>query len=88
MGKKKDNTILILRNNITILPSDSVNINANLLQAGTYNITGRWHVEIHTALEKCNNIVLCVDRSLSLKGALIFRHVSCLFCTVLWSRYR
>lgn len=41
-------------------------------------ITGRWHVEIHTALEKCNNIVLCVDRTPSLKGALIFRHVSCL----------
>lgn len=42
-------------------------------------ITGRWYVEIHMALEKRNNIVLCVDRTPSLKGALIPRRMHCLF---------
>lgn len=46
-------------------------------------ITGRWYVEIHKALQKCNNIVLCVDRALSLKGALIPRRMHCLFSAAL-----
>lgn len=75
---KEDNTIIILKNNI-IFPSNSVSIKANLLQEELVKITGRCYVDIYTALEKCNNIVLFVDRAPSLKGPLITRCIHCPF---------
>lgn len=73
----------MLRNSIIVLPSNSVSIKANILQAATCKITVRWYVKIHTASEKCNNIVLCVHIAPSLKGSLIPRCIHCLFSTAL-----